>query len=200
MNKNTLLICTAIVVIWLPILYYYWIALPSLEREKFEYQKKLDQEEKDKKAQDEYNKQIAEETRKQNYMDCINDAEYQYDMDLYDVCEASYNFCIESVDSYNALWLTYYPQRSHDECEKHKMKDWQCIIYEQLNEGRETRHKDALAKCEKLYSHDVAPSYPIIAEQPESPEVNNKVRNESVKNYLDRKKGAYDIRKEKSWN
>ena len=154
MKKQTLFIGIAFIILFLPMAYYYGYAKPHLEREKFEYQKRQDQELKDKKAQEEYDKRVEENEKKQNYDNCIKQADIEYNNTLISVCEASYKLCVENVDSYNALWLTYYPKKTYDECEKFKFnyEDNSCMFYEQFNKGREENYKTALDKCERLYN------------------------------------------------
>ena len=151
-KTNTILLICLITLVWLPVAYYYWIALPSLEREKFEYQKKLDQEAKDKKAQEEYDKWLDEENNKKNYRECITQADIQYNNELESVCEQSYKFCINSIDNWNSTMWKYDGMKNYSECDEHKYKDWWCTFYVNLNEYRETKHKEALDRCEKMYN------------------------------------------------
>jgi len=146
------LIWIVVILVALPVAYYYWIAKPSLEREKFEYQKRLDQEEKDKKAQEEYDKRVAEQERKEKYENCIRLADVQYDADLESVCNLSYDFCIDSIKNWNNTVWKYNWYKNNSECDKHKFVNWGCAFYVQLNEPRETRYKQALERCDIQYN------------------------------------------------
>lgn len=150
MKKNYIyLIVWCFAVLFLPIAYYYWYALPKLERDKFEYQIEKDRKAEEKKEQEQKEAERKETEKLNNYTNCKARAVMQYDLDLESVCEASYNFCKESVvDSWNNLWLT--PKKTYAECEQHKMKDWQCVVMSNLNNWREKRYKEALEECDKL--------------------------------------------------
>lgn len=147
------LIVVWFIILFLPIAYYYWYALPKLERDKFEYQVNKDREAEQKKIREKEEAEEKEMQKKIDYEECKQSAINIYDIELEWVCEASYNWCKESVDSYNALWLTYYPKRDYWECEKHKFKDWWCMVITNFNNSREQRYKTALAECDKILKY-----------------------------------------------
>lgn len=152
MKRNYIfLIVWGFIILFLPIAYYYWYALPKLERDKFEYQMEKDRKAEEKKIKEQQEAERKEKEKKQEYEWCKLLAEIQHDSELKWVCEASYNACKELVDRYNRDLPNFMTRKTYNECDKYKYKEWKwCIVMTNLDSSREERYKTALKECDKI--------------------------------------------------
>ncbi len=145
-----------ILIIWLivftPIAYYFFYALPKHNTSILEYQKEKDRIENERIENEKYEKENS-------YSSCLEQAEEQKSLDRENYCNAWYKECTIIIDEYNKeYWNTYEydwtsRRKSYAECEKFAYKNWWCMIKTEYWNKIDKSFEDAKETCLKIYNN-----------------------------------------------
>ena len=161
-NRNLIII--GFILLFLPVSYYFFIALPNhnsalqqIEIDKLEYQKEQNSL-REKKEQEERDRIETEKREKQErYDNCIHEANKNYDESLKDYCEMWYRDCKMQVQEHNrnlSEKFDYYWNSNElnvdSECSKFKYKNNWCFTMDKYSEKREEVYKKAIDYCKSI--------------------------------------------------
>lgn len=158
-----ILIVWLFIILFIPIAYYYFYALPQhnlaiqqIEYEKFIYeqdrdrleQERLEQEKADREYK-EWEQQQAkikqEQDRINNYNNCINTANQTRKKDFSTYCKLSYAMCTEELEAYNKTTFNKLPI---SECDKYIENNGQCHLYDVYAKKREDEYNRNIKQCD----------------------------------------------------
>ena len=168
-NKSYILIWVWIIIVLLPVAYYFCYALPShnkamqeIELQKLEYQKRQDKiaEEKaiEEKREAERKEQEKQQEKERNYQNCMATAQENYNStwnrnckSMYDAQNNEYQKCVNDIQDYNRK----YPQEAYPDnrCDNRKptIKQTECSLPTATADYINKQFSEEKDRCLSLY-------------------------------------------------